>query len=234
MACNAGPDIIEDGLVLCLDAANINSHPKSGTAWTDLAGFHDGTLTNGPTFSSDNGGCIVFDGTNDHVVLGGTGAGAAISSSLELTVMYWVRFNNVDFQDVLEFGSPNNEVIRLGTSSNDKLTFKVRGGGREHEVATSQTISANQWYHFAASWKASTTPVIYIDGKTASSSNSWCSACPVTSMGNFDSLNKYIGLHVGGPGRYLNGRITCINLYSRQLSDDEIRRNYEATVGRFT
>ena len=51
MACNAGPDIIEDGLVLCLDAANINSYPKSGTIWTDLAGFHDGTLTNGPTRS---------------------------------------------------------------------------------------------------------------------------------------------------------------------------------------
>ena len=37
MACNAGPDIIEDGLVLCLDAANINSYPKSGTTWSDLS-----------------------------------------------------------------------------------------------------------------------------------------------------------------------------------------------------
>ena len=234
MACNAGPDIIEDGLVLCLDAANINSYPKSGTAWTDLAGFHDGTLTNGPTFSSDNGGCIVFDGTNDHVVLGGTGAGAAIAANDELTMMYWVRFDSVGFQDVLEFGSTNNEVLRLGPTSDGKLDFKIKGGGLQHGVETSQTISANQWYHFAASWKASTTPIIYINGKSVSVSNSLCAGCPVSAGPNFDSLNKYIGLHVGGPGRYLNGRITCINLYSRQLSDDEIRRNYEATVGRFT
>ena len=67
MACNSGPDIIEDGLVLCLDAANINSYPKSGTTWSDLKGSNDGTLTNGPTFSSANGGCIVFDGSNDYV-----------------------------------------------------------------------------------------------------------------------------------------------------------------------
>ena len=234
MACNAGPDIIEDGLVLCLDAANINSYPKSGTAWTDLAGFHDGTLTNGPTFSSDNGGCIVFDGSNDHVVLGGTGAGAAIASSQELTVMYWVRFGSVSKQDVLEFGSSNNEVLRLGLDSDNTLSFQTRGGGRQHTVGTSQTISANQWYHFTGSWKASTTPIIYIDGEIVATSNTNCGGCPVTSIQNFDSLNKYIGLHVGGPGNYFNGRITCINLYSRQLSDDEIRRNYEATVGRYT
>ena len=168
MACNAGPDIIEDGLVLCLDAANINSYPKSGTTWSDLAGFHDGTLTNGPTFSSDNGGCMVFDGTNDHVVLGGTGAGAAIAASQELTVMYWVRFGGVSKQDVLEFGSSNNEVLRLGLNSDDTLAFQVRGGGRQHEVKTSQTISANQWYHFAGSWEASTTPIIYINGESVS------------------------------------------------------------------
>ena len=67
MACNAGPDIIEDGLVFCLDAANINSYPKTGTTTSDLAGANDGTLTNGPTFDSDNRGGIVFDGSNDYV-----------------------------------------------------------------------------------------------------------------------------------------------------------------------
>ena len=32
------PTIVTDGLVLCLDAANSRSYPKSGTAWSDLAG----------------------------------------------------------------------------------------------------------------------------------------------------------------------------------------------------
>lgn len=41
---------------------------KPGTTWTDLSGRgNTGTLTNGPTYSSANGGSIVFDGTNDYV-----------------------------------------------------------------------------------------------------------------------------------------------------------------------
>ena len=52
---------------MCLDAANKRSYPGAGTTWTDRVGEYDGTLTNGPTFSNDNGGSIVFDGSNDYV-----------------------------------------------------------------------------------------------------------------------------------------------------------------------
>ena len=61
------PRIVIDGLVLALDAGNTKSYSGSGTAWTDTVGGNHGTLTNGPTFSSLNGGSIVFDGTNDYV-----------------------------------------------------------------------------------------------------------------------------------------------------------------------
>ena len=60
--------IITDGLVIALDAANTKSYPGSGTTWSDLSGnSNNGTLTNGPTFNSGNGGSIVFDGTNDYI-----------------------------------------------------------------------------------------------------------------------------------------------------------------------
>lgn len=71
MSIYGGPDIITDGLVFCLDAANSKSYPGTGTAWTDLSGNdNNGTLTNGPTFDSSNGGSIVFDGVNDQVNCG--------------------------------------------------------------------------------------------------------------------------------------------------------------------
>lgn len=38
MSCHAGPDIVDDGLVLYLDAANERSYPGSGTTWYDLSG----------------------------------------------------------------------------------------------------------------------------------------------------------------------------------------------------
>ena len=68
MAYRNGPKIVTDGLVLCLDAAIGKSYPGSGTSWTDLSGNgNNGTLVNGPTFSSANGGSIVLDGVNDYI-----------------------------------------------------------------------------------------------------------------------------------------------------------------------
>ena len=75
MAINAGDTtyyqakrgIVQDGLVLNLDAAVDQSYPGNGTIWYDLEGSNSGTLTNGPTFDRDNGGGILFDGTDDYV-----------------------------------------------------------------------------------------------------------------------------------------------------------------------
>jgi hypothetical protein len=69
MAFNYSPKIVTDGLVLYLDAANSRSYPGSGTTWTDISrSGTNGTLVNGPTFNSANGGSVVFDGVNDYVI----------------------------------------------------------------------------------------------------------------------------------------------------------------------
>jgi hypothetical protein len=68
MAFIHSPKIVTDGLVLALDAGNTKSYTSGSTTWFDKSGFgNNGTLTNGPTFSSANGGSIVFDGVNDYV-----------------------------------------------------------------------------------------------------------------------------------------------------------------------
>jgi len=68
MACAGGPDTINTNLVLALDAANKVSYPGTGTGWYDLnSTIQSGSLKNGPTFNGGNGGCIVFDGTDDYV-----------------------------------------------------------------------------------------------------------------------------------------------------------------------
>ena len=76
MSLNHSPAIVTDGLVLCLDAANIRSYPKSGTTWSDLVGTNNGTLTNmdAANFSSDNGGSLSFDGSDEGTPTGTSGA----------------------------------------------------------------------------------------------------------------------------------------------------------------
>ena len=66
---NGGPgNIVTNGLVLYLDAANYLSYTSGSTVWRDLSSSNNsGSLINGPTFSSGNAGSIVFDGVDDYV-----------------------------------------------------------------------------------------------------------------------------------------------------------------------
>jgi hypothetical protein len=88
MATFYSPNVVTNGLVMCLDAANARSYPGSGTSWFDLSGNgRTGTLTNGPTFTSNNGGGIVFDGTNDYVGI----SSAVLTGGGDFTVNAWIK-----------------------------------------------------------------------------------------------------------------------------------------------
>ena len=65
---NGGPgNIVTNGLVLYLDAANYQSYVSGSTTWYDLSGNNNsGSLINGPTYNSGNAGSIVFDGIDDY------------------------------------------------------------------------------------------------------------------------------------------------------------------------
>ena len=80
MGVAGGPDMIENGLVLSLDASDRNSYISGSTTWYDLSGLNkSGSLTNGPTFNTGSLGSIVFDGTYDYFV-GSTGSYASVGS----------------------------------------------------------------------------------------------------------------------------------------------------------
>ena len=62
MASHSGPDIIEDGLVLALDAANTKSYGGSGTTWSDLSGKeNDGTINGSPSYTSTSPKYFTFE-----------------------------------------------------------------------------------------------------------------------------------------------------------------------------
>jgi hypothetical protein len=61
--------VIFNGLELWLDASNTASYPGTGTTWTDLSGNgNNGTLIYGVTYSSTNGGTMVFNGSSNNRV----------------------------------------------------------------------------------------------------------------------------------------------------------------------
>ena len=234
MACNAGPDIIEDGLVLCLDAANINSYPKSGTTWSDLADANDGTLTNmdAANFSSDNGGVLSFDGSNEYVDIA-TG-GSQYPDLTQATWSFWVKFDSfsnayIQLAETVPDGNSNYQLSCL-VKSNAKLAFYAYnsiGNQSNYDGTGLFTLSTNKWYNLTYVFQGGSRQEGYVNGILDG-----YSASPVSTL---VSLNNNIRLSWSSfAGRYVDGSYSNVLLYSRALSVDEIRRNYEATVGRFT
>ena len=119
MATYYSPKIVTNGLVLCLDAGNTKSYSGSGTTWTDLSeSATNGTLTNGPTFNSDNKGSIVFDGIDDYI------AGSLTSAPTEMTFCVFAKVTNKNEAGLIGIGTAGTYKefwIELRSSGNFKI-----------------------------------------------------------------------------------------------------------------
>jgi len=235
-ASGTSDGIITDGLILHLDAADTNSYPGSGTTWTDLSGNgNHGTLENAPTFSSDNGGSIAFDGSNDYVDLGNDASlRPAIADGF--TVSCWIKSSS-DITLINIFsndGAENNYYgvwVTIGGSS--KMTHATGDGGgpasysRSTHVA-STLLSTNTWYHFTylfdgenqANWDA------YLNGSIESTGTTSGTGGNMSYTGG----EAYIGRRYGDYGEFTMG---SFQFYDRLLSADEITQNYNAQKERY-
>lgn len=150
MAAKLGPSIIKSGLVLDLDAADINSYIGSGTSWKDMTGNgNSGTLVNGPSFSSANGGSIVFDGVDDYINLrSGTilnnwnpdGTDAALSYRSYTSASIWFKTSTISTGGLNKMIFSDNSIEYGFYQNNSSLNFIAYGN-------RGTTIAANTWYN---------------------------------------------------------------------------------------
>ena len=228
MGLSHSPSIITQNLVLCLDAANTKSYPGSGTTWTDLSGGgNTGTLTNGPTYSSANGGSFVFDGSNDGVQLAGTNL-----SLNQMTISSWnysSNFNQNGFMfEKTTNGSVNTQYSLFYNGANN-LYYRTYGLSTTDLVLSSTTsyVINNQWNNVVATWDG-TNKRIYVNGVLRATSATLTGTVTQNTTGA-----AFIGIY-GGGGYPFNGRIAQTQIYNRALSAAEIQQNFNATRSRFS
>ena len=255
-----GPTIVTNGLVLLLDAADNNSYSGSGTTWSDLSGNNNtGTLTNGPTFGSTNGGTIVFDGTNDYAEITtrntalefqptqpyscfvffrspAAAANGAIISNMtgSGTIAGWdLYFNN---------SSTANTVAMHLISVWPANAMKVR-------VDYSYATYANQWVYLGYTYDGSSPTT---SATTLTSVNFYLNGSLVTSgkaiadtADGFNSISETITYNTNQRLRMASRWVSGIwnygssfsgsiaQVYNRVLSADEISQNYNAVKSRF-
>jgi hypothetical protein len=223
--------IVKDGLVLLLDAAKRDSYPRVGTAWTDLSrNGNNGTLTNfsSPSpqtiWNGDNGGSIVFDGTNDYGV--GTYNSTLNLSTNNFTLEGW--FNSTSFAtgQVLiskdTYGTNYDWSIYIPSSTSIAL---YSNGTTTNVTATVPTMSINTWYHISITSVGGTIN-IYLNGvlyKTQS-----------MSVSNNSQSYFTIGCSIwNNPNSFIKGKISVLRIYSKGLSSSEILQNYNALKERY-
>jgi hypothetical protein len=226
-----GSPIVTDGLVFAVDANNIVSYPKSGTAWYNLTGsVASATLFNSPIFTLPNGGAIDFDGTDDFATTPST------TISGDQTFCAWGVVEGPpnspagvitqhDYASTANFGINyvQNSGYRFGAS------IGYTNGDREYDTkVTNYLIQEGVIWNIVLVYSSSNNTIYwYVNGQL---DNTYAlSATP-------KSTNWPIGLgrwDPSYPAYYFTGKIFNSKIYNRALTAAEIQQNYQAEQYRF-
>lgn len=214
MAFANGGKIVTDGLKVLFDAADKNSYPGSGTTWYDMSGngYH-GTLTNGPTFDTTNGGSIVFDGVDDYVQFTSTYAG---------TICFW---------GIADAGYTTGLQALVGVTATGDGALRFHGG--TFRAASPNAPDGNDYQNGYVSQ-------FMINGVSNLSTDA--SGFYVVPNGRTLNQNFFVGA-IGNRnvstishtfnGRVYKGKVFKVAIYNRQLTSSELQQNYNATKSRF-
>ena len=231
MAIRGGPDIIEDGLVLHLDAADRNSYPGSGTKWYDLCGNTNFTLYNGPVFNNNRFSC---DGSNDSIISDSNFA--LVGSDITISIGFYMHnyaascacsgygglFNMDGF-------SYSNNFYFLHASGNRPFYIQgnSQGGGNRGINVISGGNLLDNWYFLTFTYN-NTSYLFkgYINGSYVGQ-NTFTHALDIT--------NKiYLSNYIKSCGNcYTESDIAFLSINRKELSANEVLQNYNATKGRY-
>ena len=235
MGAVASTNIVTDGLVYCIDAANKRCYSGTGTTGVDLVKGGTTTLTNQVTFGSNNMGVFAFDGTDDYIEQDwsftlGTG---------DLTMEFWVKMEGwiIHSQGANVFLSvtdPNvHEELQFGieNSTAQRLALYLDGGSNGSKTGDGvYSWSTDQWYHLVAT-RISSTVALYRDGVSLTVATGATNTGDVAAISTFLLGNQYKS---GEKKHDFQGDMGPIRIYNKGLTAAEVLQNYEATKPRFT
>ena len=214
----------DDGLVLHLDASNSSSYPGSGSTWTDLSGQGNHVTLTGTTWSSSNGGYLIFDGNNDY------GTVPAIDlTSTQFTLSIWTFIQDYNQTSSFIFLgdtnlSPGNgrmlNVHSIPYSGSSWYYDKGFDGTSYDRIAGSTVLSDyNNWTYWSFTANSSTGSMkMYRNGTLFSSGTG-----KTKPMGNANGDSRYIGRSISA---YYDGYISKILMYKKELLASELLQQF--------
>jgi hypothetical protein len=234
------PAIVTDGLVLNLDAGFTPSYPTTGTTWYDVSpSGNNVTLINGPTYSSNDGGGIVFDGIDDYGITT-VNQTPDLNITSSITIESWIKstalanashgagINSKGLSSDGNTGVYETLLIKSGVSNYPFFRLRI-GGISPAYVPLNIPISLNQTYHFVSTYDGSTMR-IYINGVESGTGLS-TSGSIETNTQQLTVGTRY--LQKSGSNSAFSGSVFENMIYNRALTATEITQNYNAQKSRF-
>jgi len=213
--------VVQDGLVLNLDAGASTSYPGSGTSWSDLSGnSNTGTLTNGPTYSSDDGGSIVFDGTNAYVISNDLDKASYGTTNFSLSL--WFNADSGSYKSLFQAAnSLNNNTPWIALISySSGLRVYVNAGYR---IDVPYTQGA--WNNFVLTFDSAGSGLwtAYLNGSSVGSYTG--------PIGNYSASGTYLGHAYNNS--YFDGKISNFSVQQKTLTASEVEQNFNALRSRY-
>ena len=220
-------NIVTSGMVLNLDAGFVSSYPTSATTWYDLSySGNNGTLTNGPTFSSLSGGSIVFDGVDDYCVVNSS-SNSSLSGNFSITQWYRAATNDGGYRILFETNGYRTETLGIAIYQFGSYfrIWRVTPGYRELITTSSNTVGLNVWKTFT---------LVRNNGVFNFYIDTVLSGTYSTDTNNYSDTSY----HIGGDGPptsiyWFQGNIATTQIYNRALSASEVQQNFNALRGRY-
>ena len=215
--------IIDDGLILYLDAANPKFIISGSSTWTDISkNRNSSTLTNGPIYNSANNGSILFDGVDDYAACDQT---TQMSNIFTISAIIKLTSRNTSGTIVGSNANGGDNVFRI---IGDVLTcLFTESSDVNNTILTGTTIlTYGIFYHVTVTVNINTV-TLYLNGVQDAT----------TTVGfNIGSWTNQMGIGRRSTTRdqwYFNGNIATVQIYNRALSAAEILQNYQVLLPRF-
>ena len=216
MGVKVGPRIIQNGLILDVDAAVPRSYSGTGLTANGLIGGIGGTLVYGVSFGTANNGFFIFDGASDHINFGNSSTLQQSTGSLSA----WTKASSP--------GSGYRGIIAkqgaYGLFYTDSVLVAYDWAAATPR-STGIDIADNTWKNVVLTYQSgvSNGTRIYING---------VSVLTTTITIQSQVANLFGGAEANA-NQFASCQISSFNMYSRVLTPQEVLQNYNTTKGRF-